>query len=926
MPASRSQEGLVFLELENAAKVDTGAFDSLKPTWQRMLAQLQKKPILLLTYRELPPLFEDALFGSVSHTALGEGPFEHVSSDLEELPRARRTLFLVPSNVSSSVSEVLRSIAKHLVESNGEARFLVVFSSKREGELRRDVCFPLLQQYIGRFESVVQNPLSFLTQFTGLSQLPAYAERRLWELLFYAAVLALERIVLDEEQLQGLATGLKVVETIGGKCAFYEWNALPPQSRFARVYFASMDISGADESIVREDEQFYLANCFRRFVEWGAMGQCVHVVAPDTAAQLQLMATLREWRVASQRSAEAVQFWQRLGFKYLLCESRPPYQSMGSIDSHVQDDPRLRDLVEKVGQIIGGPSPFEDRETFIEASGVAFKWLYPIVASQDTLNISLIDGLLNDFLWEHQRRLSEYDDPTVQSLLVKTMNVAVVTCACLGLHGRRLSNEGFALFPRLWSRCLDRLGASFAMPKGQREELSRGLTLLGSFDVRFKRVAAQQFMRAEEIAAIEAMMAEALTSEDPLSAFFAFFASQVQERDLFRGLGEWRSLALRLAKSYSELDDRLLQRQSPFTHQWLRARELPNLVSKAQDDSDFDRVFILVIDGLSYLEWQLVGDYFRDLSDEGIALSDGYALAPVPTYTPPNTTCLITGFHPSEIGVCDWKIKALGQSAFDLKDEAARPIIKGIGEGLNIRHSVTVVHSQGGSNLTYLWTRLAKLEEISLASTESRKAIAQVRGLLHELDPANKVVVVYIADFDEAGHWHLTMDGWEEYYSLLGKSIRRNLLQPIFRRAERRKEKTLVVLTADHGKFSRYESRLLGLVVPRSGAFEECAALLEGYEFSKSSRHIVAWIPENDLPAIRTAVDSVVKDAQDVIVYTGDEVRHLLPYASKTNLLNPNLIILLRFGISTGGVMGHGGSSLSEVVVPAVRFSREQAP
>ena len=913
----------MFRELEYAANVDTIAFASLTPTWRSMLAELRDKLILLLVYGEIPPLFEHALLQSLARAAEEEG-YEHVSFDLNQPPRTRPTLFLIPSIASISVSEVLPSITKHLVESNGKSRFVVTFSAKRLGELRQNASFPLLKRYIGEFEEISQNPLGFLTQFTGLRRLPAYAERNLWKLLFYGAVLALEETVLDEEQLQQVISGLKLLETTGSRFAFYEWDALPPPSKLASLYFASMNISAAEESIARADEQFYLAKCFRHFVELEDMSQYANFVSSHAAAQLQLMSRLQEQGSASQRSTEAVEFWQRLGFKYLLCEEDPPYQSMGSVDPHIQNEPNLRRLVEKVGQIIRAPSPFEEREKFIEAARVAFDHLYLIIASQQGFKVPLVENLLNAFLSEYERRLSEYEEDELQWLILKTVNIALITYACLRLHGESLSDKAFGLFPRLWSKCLDKFGTSLTISSEQREKLWQNLRVLSSYDQRFSEVAQRLFIRAEEVTVIKAQASQALSSEDPLDAFLTLFATQLREHDFFLDVSEWRSLALPLARAYSQLDDRLLQRQASYSHEYSKTCQLPNLVSIAQEDSNFDRVFILIIDGLSYLEWKLIRHYFESLADEGICLSERYAFAPVPTYTPGNTTCLITGFHPSEIGVCDWKIKPLGQNAVDLKDEAARQIIGTIGHMLSPKHAVTLVHNQIGSNLTRLWMTLATIEEILIPATESRKAIAQVRNQIHQLEPTHKVVMIYIPDFDEAGHWYLRMDGWNEYYSLLGRRIRENLLLPIFRRAKKRREKTLAILTADHGKLCRYESKLLELAAPKSGSFDKCVALLEGYEFSKSSRHIVAWIPEKDLTGLEAAIHGVIKEQQDVIAYIGDKVARLLPYTSKTPLINPNLIILSRFGISGGGgVIGHGGSSLSEVVVPAIRFSWE---
>ena len=911
----------MFKKLECAAEVDIRAFEALTRTWKDILAMSEHYPVVLLNYDNIPPLFERAMLKSIAEVA--DESFDQISFDLNRSPSTRPILFLVPSS-TDSIPEKLLQITQHLVESEGKARFVVTFSSRCIGELGQHACFPLLKPYIQHFDSVSQDPLSFLTQFTGLDRLPVYSERNLWKVLFYATVLALERTVLDEEQLQREVLGLQLIESDKARHAFYEWDELPPPSKLRSVYFESMGFSDAEERLSKQDESFYLAKCFKHFADLGLLStlQAVLPASSRSSDQFRMMATLKKQELASQQLAKAVRFWQKLAIKHLLCEDKPPYQSMGPTSEHIRNDPNLRRSIEEIGQVLGAPSPFKEKRIPREAARTSFRHLYSLTASQSTIHVSTTEHLLNSFLTEYERRLDEYRQNELAQLLRKTVNIALVTHAYLSLHGKTLSGQEFALFPRLWRNCFSRLGSSLTLSTEQRENMWQELETLSLFDSRFRDIAKSLFARSEEIDAITEKASQALRDSDPVEAFLTFFAGQLREHDYFLNLHEWRSLASPLARSYCELDEQLLRAQPPLSSEYQRRHSICNLVSEAQTTTEYDRVFILIIDGLSYLEWKLIQPHFRDLADEDIRVSEQYAFAPIPTYTPANTTCLITGFEPSEIGVCDWRIKPVGQKALDIKDNAAKSITKDIGRWLSPRHSLTLVHNQVGSNLTHLWMALAKIEEVAIPTTESRKAIAQVREQIYQLDPANKVVVVYIADFDEAGHWYLRMDGWTEYYSLLARRIKENLVLPILGQAKKKREKTLVILTADHGKLSGYESRmLLELAVPGSDAFRKCTNILENCEIAKSARHIVAWVPNENVDEVESAIQQATENQPDVVVYLGEDVSHLLPHVSKTSLVNPNIIILSRFGISGGGAMGHGGGSLSEVIVPAVRFS-----
>ena len=80
-------------------------------------------------------------------------------------------------------------------------------------------------------------------------------------------------------------------------------------------------------------------------------------------------------------------------------------------------------------------------------------------------------------------------------------------------------------------------------------------------------------------------------------------------------------------------------------------------------------------------------------------------------------------------------------------------------------------------------------------------------------------------------------------------------------------------------------------------------------------------ISQPSIEKIEDSIQRALEDQTNVIAYVGKAVLRFFPLVPKTNLTNPNVLILSRFGISGGSAMGHGGGSLSEVVVPAVRFS-----
>ena len=122
-------------------------------------------------------------------------------------------------------------------------------------------------------------------------------------------------------------------------------------------------------------------------------------------------------------------------------------------------------------------------------------------------------------------------------------------------------------------------------------------------------------------------------------------------------------------------------------------------------------------------------------------------------------------------------------------------------------------------------------------------------------------------------------------------------------------------MTADHGKLTRYESRILSTVLPESNAFQQCLSLLDSYNPRNSNRHILCWIPDDE--ADNVANNLRQQASEDVRILAGQEINRYFPSATQTPFVNPNMLVLSRSG-TRGQNIAHGGASISEVVIPAI--------
>ncbi|MBA7635555.1 hypothetical protein ES703_43159 [subsurface metagenome] len=234
-------------------------------------------------------------------------------------------------------------------------------------------------------------------------------------------------------------------------------------------------------------------------------------------------------------------------------------------------------------------------------------------------------------------------------------------------------------------------------------------------------------------------------------------------------------------------------------------------------------------------------------------------------------------------------------------------------------NTLTLIHSQTSTPLTFVQEQLANITSITLPSFEYEKAINHAGDCIRSRTFETKVVAVYIADFDNFGHWYLTENAFREYYSMQSGRIKNGLLKPIFERAKKKSERTLVVLTADHGKLTRYENRILSMVLPQTDDLDVAATKLENYYVQRNPRFIMAWIPDMELDAVAHDIQSSLTENTDISIFSGQTLKRFFPYESQTRFVNPNLFVLSRFRIQAKG-MAHGGAAISEVVVPTISF------
>lgn len=907
--------------IEKSIKLDmTGLSSCLRQTWQELKLQLKNSPIVFLIYRQIPLLFETEVLEAIGNCLKPE--FEDVTRNIFCPPPSLRTLFLVQLRQEDRKVAIWSHIVKRLVESKGRSKFIVPISQEILEELRRTSLYSLIKPYCAIFSDVSEDPSGLLAWLTGMQEPHPYKKRQLAELLFIAATSKIEEEWLSEEELSDIMSSLRYIEVAGQRKCYFAWHRWPQFEGLQSLYFRSIGLKPPYDAIAQLDQNFYLSACLSNFLESNQEHKLVEAatrVCADEAKEISNILKLRDRRETFPDLGKVISFLYRLGLVYTIAQETGPTQYMGITKAEFDGQPTFARELHWVGQEV---FPLTDalndalnKDDWKQTGGLIQQHIFSL-ASAGGVDFADTAQHIESRIREFINRVGDYSEFECKSLLLKTVKTIHLLHCSAALSAEALPKTLNDSFGELRSKCFERIPSSTMFSDSEWTNLKTKFEHLSKLSTGYKG-AIRAMSTTQSRSRILDRIEKNKGTTDRIDDFFDLYATFLGEHDFFLDPKVAEKLGADIARTYIELDTNLQKGIPPFSDDFRDSKELDSLIASLPI-SEFDRIFVLIIDALSYLDWKLSSNEYADLN---CLTTEEYRLSPVPTYTPCALTALITGYHPSLTGICDWKLITSSGKMIDLDPEAQSQSteLDEISSELARQNTLTLMHSHVGTPLTKIQKSLANLISIPLPSSEYQKAIAQASELIYKEKFETNVVAIYIADFDSFGHRYLTRNGFHEYYSVQARRIKNDLLLPIQKRAEEDKERTLVVLTADHGKLARYESNILSTVLPQTNAFQECSSLLSQYECRSHGRHILAWIPASDIQSLIQDLESKFAASNDILIFAGDTLKRFFPHESQTSFINPNLLIMPRF--ETGGAnVAHGGGSLSEVVVPAIKF------
>lgn len=893
-----------------------GISDILHHTWQNILTKLSVNPILLLPFDKVPFMYEKALEVAVEETNANE--YEAVLSDLNTPITQSKTLFFVAIKDRDRLNSMLDRLLEHFIQSKGKSNFVILIARKLIDEMKREEQYVLIKPYIDQFQKISEDPYELLSWITDMRDPYPYSSRLLSDLIFTAAVSKYEGKWITEDEIEHTISSINGFYLDDEARCFFSGASLPKLHNLRELYFKSIGFPDNYFNMAQLDNDFYITAYIHGLPENKRNYVLARLSAGMSDEELSVISeftSIVQRLDQSNRIKTILNFLFRTAINYILTQESEPTQRIGITGRQFEEDPLLKDELIWISSN-AFPSTMDaiDKEDWTKLGSIMQHRMYSL-AIPEGLDLNLAIMGLEEIIEEYIKRIPDYSSDLCKQLLAKTTKAAYYIETVSKLMNCKPKQKLHQAFIRLMKGCLKAIPAQISENDTEWNNLIVKINIISEFNPIYTTIK-DYISTTQTRNHINARFNSIAEAMDPVDGFFEFYAAILKDLDFLSDPHLRNELGACLARPYIKLDEKLRKQIPPFSSEFRERKNQISLISQLSIH-DYDRIFILVIDGFSFLDWKIAKPNYVDLDCD---ILEDYRISPVPTYTPCALTALITSYHPSLTGVCDWRIRTKKGEVVDLTENVNLNDLHWNSGKLQKRNSLLLAHSLSNTPLTQIQANLADIEISTLPSAGHEKTIAQAAKYIYDTDFKSKLLVLYIPDFDEFGHKYLTFNSFGHYYETQSERIKNGLLKPIIKRSRAKSEKTLIILTADHGKLTRFESNILATEIEQTDSFNKCKTYLSQYDMQSSRRHIIAWINENEFNSVVATLEKDYGKREDLAILYGEQLKLFFPQDSNTEFKNPNLMILSLY--STGGQnISHGGASLSEVIIPAISFT-----
>lgn len=384
-----------------------------------------------------------------------------------------------------------------------------------------------------------------------------------------------------------------------------------------------------------------------------------------------------------------------------------------------------------------------------------------------------------------------------------------------------------------------------------------------------------------------------------------------------------------LSKKYLEMNQWLMDQ-----YKEIDMNKTNDLIEKISGGREVNIVF--VVDGFGWMDGLHLEN--SEKFEHNIVDMD-MMFSVIPTLTPCAMPSLVTGYSPGELGILSKDIVYGNRqvSMFQNTSTLLEDTFENLEKINKVQYLIT--ESLENTSITKVTECCAELEKISFSKANSERQYRQ--NILDKVEVALKnylngesdTIIVYSSDLEDIIHGPDTLIS-EEFHNLQTKFVNRVISDIDDLREELSIEEIDVIVTGDHGKITLDEKTVIerhqDLVWPGKKSIEKNIIdelnINRRLDFKRSSngtgRFYAEWlsIDKEETNKLKEYTGSL----QDSDSYVGDEVIDFFG-EPLSKLSPPSLIMMSRYNYDTGsknpGFSAHGGTSVSEIIVPAVKVN-----
>lgn len=252
---------------------------------------------------------------------------------------------------------------------------------------------------------------------------------------------------------------------------------------------------------------------------------------------------------------------------------------------------------------------------------------------------------------------------------------------------------------------------------------------------------------------------------------------------------------------------------------------------------------VLVIDSFGYTDYKLMQEYDALESKPD---SEDIVFSNIPSYTPSAMSTLLTGLTPDKTGIYEWNVKKddeiinLGNSPnLEFVSQATDREFQLIQNQTLSESGITQFVKQTSpgvrlSNLSFDKKDLNSVKENFTKEIDNlfrlRKDVEEGRKPQEAKEAVRDKYVLYLESFDNFLHSRISLLEFPNYYRTLGDFID-EMVENLSKKAEKIDEQVDLVVSADHGKLTKHEIKIINQ--SRSYSFNNDLLLDSGFEFKQ---------------------------------------------------------------------------------------------